>query len=177
MDEYAPAQSHPPPELAIVRHKRVRQRRGAAKSRIGLNITAMIDVVFLLLVYFMVATNFKLGEEIFRMDLPERGQAHQPDPFQLDEEPLRIAVVSMSEFTYHLQVQGAFVYNASSFDDLYDFLRERRIAPGRAGGLFAADHPLIVEPSQNARWEHAIGAFNAAVRAEYTNVSFRSAGS
>ena len=32
---------------------------------IGLNLTSMIDVVFLLLVYFMVATEFKTAEESF----------------------------------------------------------------------------------------------------------------
>jgi biopolymer transport protein ExbD len=162
----------------VIAHKRVRQRHGRHKARIGLNITAMIDVVFLLLIFFMVATNFKLGEEIFRMDLPERGQASQPDPFQIDQEPLRIVVVSTGgeSSAYRIQLNGAISYTCSSFDDLTEFLRQRRIARGRPGGLFASDHPVLIEPTTSARWEHAVGAFNAALLAEYTNISFRSAG-
>ena len=40
------------------------------------------------------------------------------------------------------------------------------------GGLFEADHPIIIEPTGTTRWEHAMEAFNAAVRARYTNVTF-----
>ena len=65
-----PAAGHDPFEDLIV-HERPRRQR----ARIALNLTAMIDVVFLLLIYFMVATEFKAGEEIFRLDLPERQAA------------------------------------------------------------------------------------------------------
>ena len=41
-------------------------------NAMGLNLTSMIDVVFLLLIYFMVATEFKTAEESFPMDLPMR---------------------------------------------------------------------------------------------------------
>lgn len=162
----------------VIEHKRVRQRHSPlrGRTRIGLNITAMIDVVFLLLVYFMVATNFKLGEEIFRMDLPERGQAAAADPFRIDMEPLRVIVHTTADGGYRVQVQGPLSYEPTSFDDLYQFLRQRMLGPGRPGGLFEQDHPLIIEPAERAQWDHAIGAFNSAVRAEYTNVSFRSAG-
>ncbi len=159
----------------IIEHRRVRQRRSPQRSRIGLNITAMIDVVFLLLIYFMAATNFKLGEEVFRMDLPQRGRTIAADPFQIDVEPLRIAVSSVDRERYHLQIHGPLSYEPASFDDLFRFLDQRRAGAGPSG-LFEKDHPLIVEPAGSAQWEHAIGAFNAAVRAQYTNVSFQSAG-
>jgi hypothetical protein len=54
----------------IWEHRPPRRRFGG--SGLSLNLTAMIDVVFLLLVYFMVGTEFKLGEEVFRLDLPDR---------------------------------------------------------------------------------------------------------
>ena len=41
---------------------------------IGLNLTSMIDVVFLLLIYFMVATEFRRAEASFPMDLPAEGE-------------------------------------------------------------------------------------------------------
>ncbi|MCH2149151.1 MAG: biopolymer transporter ExbD, partial [Phycisphaerales bacterium] len=64
------------------------RRRDRSAPSIGLNLTSMIDVVFLLLVYFLVATDFKQSEEIYRLDLPERREGMALDPFELDDEPL-----------------------------------------------------------------------------------------
>ena len=36
------------------------------------DLTPMIDVVFQLLVYFLVSTNFARGEQVYRVDLPSR---------------------------------------------------------------------------------------------------------
>jgi biopolymer transport protein ExbD len=151
-----------------------RPSRVVGRGRIALNLTAMIDVVFLLLIYFMVATEFKLGEEVYRLDLPARaGVAQQRDPFQLDEQPLRIAVASTGpgRSAYRLSLDGPYPQPAS-FEALYEFLRKRQIGENAAGGLFALDHPIIIEPSRATRWDHAIEAFNAPARARYTNVTF-----
>jgi biopolymer transport protein ExbD len=135
---------------------------------VGLNLTAMIDVVFLLLVYFMAATEFKLGEEIYRLDLPARGAPS--DPFELPREPLRIGVSSMGPSSYTLRVEGSSSH-PGTFEELYQLLARGRRGGGLGGGLFEADHPIVIEPSATARWEHAIEAFNAAARARYTNVN------
>ena len=60
----------------------------------GLNLTSMIDVVFLLLIYFMVATEFKTAEESFPMDLPARDAGQT---IMLDNEPLVIVVESAGD--------------------------------------------------------------------------------
>lgn len=163
-------------EEDILRYHTARDRRRRGQPRIGLNITPMIDVVFLLLVFFLVATNFKLGEELYRMDLPERGSAQAADPFELDDEPLRITIASTGpvQQTYRLTIEGPYP-QPGDFRDLRNFLSQRRIGAG-GDGLFADDHPIIIAPTARTRWEHVIGAFNAAVRAEYTNVTFSSPG-
>lgn len=152
------------------------RRRDFRRPRIGLNLTAMIDVVFLLLIYFMVATEFKAGEEIYRLDLPPEASARQPaDPFELDEEPLRIRVASVGRLAdaVRIEIDGPYP-RPESFAALETFLRDRRIGPGAALGLFAGDHPIIIEPATTARWEHAVSVFNAVARAEYVNVTFGS---
>lgn len=142
------------------------------RSRLGLNLTSMIDVVFLLLVYFMAATQFKLGEEIYRLDLPRRGRA--ADPFELPREPLRIAVTTLGTDEYVLRLTGPNTATPSpaTFQDLFEFLNGRRRSDRAAGGVFEADHPIIVAPTARTSWEHAMDAFNAAVRARYTNITF-----
>jgi hypothetical protein len=60
----------------------------------------------------------------------------------------------------------------AGFQELHGFLVENLRTSGAVGGLFEADHPIIIEPTGTTRWEHAMEAFNAAVRARYTNVTF-----
>lgn len=157
----------------MIEHRRVSERHGRGRPRIALNLTAMIDVVFLLLIYFIVATKFSANEEVFRLDLPDRQAAQRNvDPFELDEEPLRIQVASgqlLAFDSYTLRVEGPYP-QPESFDALYDFLQSRRIDEGRFGGLFPENHPIIIEPTSSTRWEHAIAAFNAAARAGYSNM-------
>lgn len=148
----------------------------AAHTRLSLNLTAMIDVVFLLLVFFLLATSFKVGEEVFRMDLPARGTA-EPDPFLLLDEPLRIVVSSTRPGAAGLRIQLSDPFPPVPHPDaLYRFLNERRVGPNRLTGLFAPAHPIVIEPTATARWEHVMEVFNAIARAEYTNISFASPG-
>ncbi len=146
-----------------------RSRRGA---RLGLNLTSMIDVVFLLLVYFMAATEFKLGEEIYRLDLPERGRA--ADPFELPRDPLRVTVTTVGQDEYVLRLSGPETAGPrpATFQELFVFLDGRRRSDRAAGGVFEADHPIVVAPTGRTSWEHAMGVFNAVVRARYTNITF-----
>ena len=148
------------------------RRRQRGPAAIGLNLTAMIDVVFLLLIYFIVATDFKQGEEIYRLDLPQRGVA--ADPFELPREPLRVIIASTggpAAEAYSIRVPGAKV-QPGSFQELRDYLVENLRTASTVGGLYEADHPIIIQPSVTTTWEHAIEAFNAAVRARYTNITF-----
>ena len=149
------------------------RRRVRSASSIGLNLTSMIDVVFLLLVYFLVATDFTQSEEVYRLDLPERTEGLTLDPFELDDEPVRIIVQGADGFDgdYRLQVDGPGAESIRTFELLYDYLAARRL-DGMGGGLFADDHPLLVVPSSRTSWSHAVSAFNAAVRAGYVNISF-----
>jgi hypothetical protein len=148
------------------------RRRDRSAPSIGLNLTSMIDVVFLLLVYFLVATDFKQSEEIYRLDLPERREGVALDPFELDDEPLRILVRAsgVAGDDYRLRIEGA-RGEVGDFESLYEFLAGRRI-DGMGGGLFAEDHPVLVVPSPDTSWAFAVGAFNAAVRAGYINITF-----
>jgi hypothetical protein len=167
-----------PPAEQVIEHVRVRQRHGRPAPRAALSMTPMIDVVFLLLIYFLVATDFRLGEQIYRMDLPARppvnGQSQQ-DPFKLDEEPLRITVAStgLGPDMYRLRIDGPYP-QPGTFEALYEFLRDKQVNPTNlgVGAMFQPNHPVIIQPTRSTRWDHAMEAFNAAARARYTNVTF-----
>lgn len=165
----------------IIEHRRVRSRRGGRPAALTISMTPMIDVVFLLLVYFMVATDFRVGEEVYRMDLPNREGVSRADPFRLDDEPLRISVIStgMGPGMYRLRLDGPYA-QPQTFEELYDFLHAKQVNESNAlsgsGAMFRPDHPIIIQPTRSTRWEHAIEALNAAARARYTNVTFAKPG-
>lgn len=159
----------------LVSRPTVRIRRTSA--RIGVNLTAMIDVTFLLLVYFMVATDFKVGEEIYRLDLPERGgSATVTDPFDLDDSPLKIFVSTTGRGveSYSIRFEGPYD-QPTTFDSMRDSLVSWQINENNTAGLFEPDHPIVVEPTRTTSWEHVVATFNSIAQARYTNVSFGAA--
>ena len=140
--------------------------------RVGLNLTPMIDVVFQLLIYFLLATNFALGEQVFRMDLPERGGSSMiNDPFDMPEEPLRIRVLSLDPQRERISLSLPPQYpGPDGLEDLERFLRESR--SGSEASLFLEDHPIEIVPAPDTRWEHVVDVFNAVIRAGYRSVHF-----
>ena len=139
------------------------------KGTIGLNLTAMIDVVFLLLIYFMVATEFKTAEESFPMDLPLRNHGQV---ITLDNEPLVIFVESAGEGSSDLRVRLKGPWEPiSSLHELSAFLRTNKAGGFGSGGLFAEHHPILIKPSNETRWDHAIATYNTVASALYTNIT------
>jgi biopolymer transport protein ExbD len=157
-------------------HRTSARRRHANRGSavISLNLTSMIDVVFLLLVYFMTATNFKVGEELYRMDIPARGVAAAPDPFQLENEPLRIRVATTGRIdsAYRLRLEPA-TRQPANFEQLHEQLHSLHVDQG---GWMVSDDPIIIEPTATTRWLHTMAAYNAAARAKYTNITFGAPG-
>ncbi|MBC8310084.1 MAG: biopolymer transporter ExbD [Phycisphaerales bacterium] len=144
----------------------IRRRKAGT---IGLNLTSMIDVVFLLLVYFMVATEFKTAEESFPMDVPIRNHGQT---LALDNEPLVILVESsgVGEKEIRLRLEGPWD-PISSLNALSTFLRSNKAGGFGNSGLFTENHPIRIKPTSDTRWEHAIATYNIVVGANYTNIS------
>jgi len=146
-------------------HAAANRRRS---SGVELQIAPMIDVVFLLLMYFMVATDFSPAEEVFRLDLPEHAVGAD-DPLQLLDEPLRVRVVAAGAAgdQARVTIEGPWDVPRSA-EGLRIFLTASLIP---SGTLFMSDHPIVIVPSPQVGWGHVVAAFNAAVGAGCTNVT------
>jgi len=158
---------------------RRRDRRGSYRTTGSLApaMAPMIDVVFLLLMYFILAADFSTREEIYRLDLPELVGAEPEsdrarlDPFRLDQDPLRIAVRTTGPRPDDIAIAMVEPYpTAPDLAALEGFLRRASITGDL--GLFAPDHPVLIEPDASTAWEHAVAVFDAAVKTGYTNVIF-----
>jgi biopolymer transport protein ExbD len=135
----------------------------------GLNLTSMIDVVFLLLIYFMVATEFKTAEESFPMDLPKPEHAQR---ITLDSKPLVIVVESAGETEADIRIRLEGPWDPiASVDELTKFLQANKAGKFSSSGLFSQAHPILIKPTSQTRWDHTIATYNAVARADYINIT------
>jgi biopolymer transport protein ExbD len=128
----------------------------------------MIDVVFQLLIYFLLGTNFVMGEQAYHMDLPERLGESQVDPFELDEDPIVIEVRPRPTGNPTVHIPGPWT-SPTTIAELRRFLASKR---RDQGGLFERDHPIKIRPMPGATWGDAVEAFNAAYGAGYESIGF-----
>ena len=171
------------PEDACSEARRAQRRRDRkfdrrSTRRPTLNLTSMIDVVFLLLVYFMVATEFKRAEVIERLDLPNRLGAGVADPFEVPDDPVVITVLSQDTNSGHSTVAAGFTIGIegpfpqpTTLKSLTNLLLERRMGGTGGRGLWPEDHPIVLQPEVGTDWEHVVRAFDAVARAGYNNIS------
>ena len=155
-----------------VHHESVRKKRGRGKAEItDLNLTSMIDVIFQLLIYFVVTASFMIDEGILTAKLPV-GAGSPAEQDELPPEKITITLASGEGATSVTIKRGRQEYD--NFGQLAQDLDRMRYDPdiGQLDGIYEADNPVVIEPTGYVRWQHVVNAFNAAIAAKYTNVSF-----
>lgn len=154
---------------AVVGSERSRRVGRSALPVMNLNMAALIDVVFLLMIYFMLITEFRKPEEMLDVDLPRAmSTGAGADPFALPQRPITIAVFSFGDGAgeYVIQPDAPALRSAETYDGLFaaaERLRSNTLAP---------DQRFVIQSSAETRWEHALGAFNALRRAGFSEVRF-----
>ncbi len=154
----------PPSRRPKAPRKRLAPFRRPAPMR--LNLTAMIDVVFQLLIYFVVTASFAQGEGVLKARLPGEGRGPVVGPPPPAAE-LTVRVASVGTYAYRLTLEPGGLA-PTSFHELADLLE-------RLKTVYGPDTPVIIQPGHTVRWQHVVNAFNAAVRARYENVAFATA--
>ena len=161
-----PATAHEP----VLHHRSARQRRGLPPARMQLNLTAMIDVIFQLLIYFVITASFAVGEGVLLAKLPKGGSTPAPD-LRPPDRPLKIVLTSASMSAVRIALDGT--HSVANFSELIQTLDSLQYDPDRGRqGVYKPDNPIIIAPDGQVRWQHVVNAFNAAIAARYRNVSF-----
>ena len=119
----------------------------------GVNLTPLIDVVFLLLIFFMVSTTFT-KETRLKVDLPEAQGVASSEPPQL------IEILVDGEGNY--SVNGKSLVNRQ-IDTIIAALEE-----ASAGDTSI---PLVVTCDANASFQAGVTAMDAAGQAGFANLS------
>jgi len=136
------------------------------------NLSSMIDVIFLLLIYFVSTVNFTPDEGVLTAKLPQ-GSGRPSTDLAPPQRPLNILLTAAGETDCRIQIEG-YPQAPGSFNELATFLIKLQYDPeqGLRSGAFKPDSPVVIRPESGVRWQHVANAFNAAVRARYTNINF-----
>ena len=145
----------------------VRRGRARQSSPITLNLAPMIDVTFLLLLFFLVTTTFGRPEGILVSDLPpEQGAASVSLP--LSPIVVRVRQEGPGAEDYLIYIDH-FERLPGDFTELADMLRAIQREPG-----FDEHTPVVIVPDGAVAWDHVVNAWNAALRAGARTVVFGS---
>lgn len=147
-----------------------RRRRGLiGRHGVTLMMAPMIDIVFLLLMYFLLVGEFLPPEGLFELDLPRPLEHEQPaSALALPQPPVRIEIRSVGDTpqAYTIAMTGPLPRELSSYDQLF------RALVASKGLLLASDQAFIIAPAADTRWEHTLGVFNAILRAGFERIRF-----
>lgn len=155
-------------QIGKERRRRARQRGGEPLS---LNLISMVDIVFLLLIFFMLQMRFHQVEGILPNKLPKtQGLAASS---QVPMSPLRVMVRQVGDgpTDYVVSIAQMAPPLPQNFIDLYVRLRQIQKTPG-----YSDETPVVIVPQGEVKWDHVINAYNAAVRAEFTRIHFAASG-
>ena len=153
------------PDDQVVHHVSTRKKRkkGVGGESMQLQMTSMIDVVFLLLIYFIITANFTIDEGTLLATMPGNSAQDRPED-QLDP-PTNIDLTSADDgVTYAIVINGQRIDNATA---LAGYMKNRV-----AAGQMAKDDIVQIKPQSVVRWQHVVNVFNACVSAELENVGF-----
>jgi len=130
-------------------------RRGRAIARDEeedeLEMTPMIDVVFLLLIFFIFATKFPKQEGKLEASLPAKAQGAS--------KPKTIVIVEITD-NGKLLVNGQ-DYTADQLSALLQKLSD-----------LDPEQPVVIKGQPNARHQRVVDALNACAKANITRISF-----
>lgn len=133
---------------------------GSEDGDMGFQIAPMVDVVFVLLVFFMAVGGSQIVERELNISLPSgrSGQATGPPPTPVIIEISADGVVSMNNR----------IYDTPASKDLPELRAQLRDNIER----FGDKDPVIIRPDDNARQERIIDVLNSAAAAGVKNLTF-----
>ena len=141
-----------------------RKRRSLSPQPLQLNLAPMIDITFLLLIFFIITTTFDPPEGVLVSKLPGDNVATVPLP--LSPIVVRLGVEGDEGIGYVITLDNS-DQTPGDFNELASILASIQESPG-----FDEDTPVVIMAQQSVRWDHVVNCWNAAVRVKYKNIMF-----
>ena len=153
------------------RRRESRRRRTSARRRresgatITLDFAPMIDVTFLLLIFFLVTTTFERAEGILDSQMPKDSGA---PAVALPLSPIVVRLSQLGETHDDFAISlDRFPQRPTTFSELTETIRAIHELPG-----FDRETPTVIVADNDVRWDHVVGCWNAALRAGCRSIAF-----
>ena len=174
LENDAPQSDAHSPEVEHEEEEGGRRRKKPTDIRVpALNITSFLDMAFCLLTFLILSASFAEGEGVLSAKLPQGEGGKPATELPPPEKELRILISSVSVDSCRIMVEGL-PEATPDFKSLAEQLDRLQFNERHPNGVYKASNPIVIKPDNNAHWQHIVNAFNAAVSARYTNVSFSS---
>ena len=156
-----------PGNLTEVIHFRSRRARAPREATVlTLNLAPMIDVVFLLLIFFISTTTLERAEGVLPSRLPRHSGLTGRIAPPITPIVIHVRQTGPGLTDYSLRVES-FANTPTTFNELASFLTDVQANPG-----FDDETPVVIQASPDVLWDHVVGCWNAAVRAGCKCISF-----
>ena len=137
---------------------KVKSRLVNLQSRSSINITPLIDVIFLLMVFFIMTINFNKSGGIIENQLPQASSANSSESPQ-DYETVRLKIKMVRESDQmKIYLQERVVFN---YEDLLLYLNK-----------LPDDILIIFEPNDDVPYRHVIGVYNMCLKSKKEKIVF-----
>lgn len=157
----------PTPAVARRRARRHANRPSAATLMNLGRFASMIDLSFLLLIFFLTTTRFSRPEGVLSAPMPrEGGSALSTTTLPLTPIVVRLRMSDDAPDTLLLSVHGE-EDPPRTFAQLTTVLRRFQTRPG-----FDRDTPVVLVAADDVLWDHVVAAWNAALNAGCTRIAF-----
>ncbi len=158
-------------DIANLWQKKRQARRSVSVGAI--NLAPMMDVMFNLLIFFLVATSFQMPEGLLSARLPKTSGISDRQAI-VPVVPIKIFLeTAPGEKNVLIRVSTSMSSDAASliiledFDQLYTLLKTLPKKPG-----ITNQTPVIIASKDKVKWDTIVNAYNAAVRAKFKNIVF-----
>lgn len=129
-----------------------------SQNRFSMNITPLIDVIFLLMIFFVMTINMQEAEGVLNNRLPQVGSSDSSDPSK-DWETVKLRIKMIrEEKIMKLYLQERVVY---TYSDLLFYLKQ-----------LPQDILIIIEPENNVPYKHVIGVYNQCLKSRKKKIVF-----
>jgi biopolymer transport protein ExbD len=139
----------------------------------GPNMTPLVDIVMVILIFLMLTGTFAVGEHFLRSNqaITGKGSAEALPNVPLDE-PLTITVDSLSENEWSATFGGYRVNNSrvameKQLTQMHEAMNEAGTPTDRI--------KVVISPGQRTKYKHLVEVFEAALNAKLTKVGFSTA--
>ncbi len=147
--------------------KALRKARPGRKSLLGVSLTGMIDVVFNLLIFFVVITTVPQREGFLAGELPSDSTVQSGTDIPALAIVIRVYAGNSFE-DCQLQI-GSSENGPESFAELYAYLAAVHTD---GGGLYEAHNPVVLNLGVGVSVDQMVKTYNAVVLAGFNNIQF-----